>query len=473
MIRSRTFWLGLAAFLAVSLGPRLWMYERAAGPLAPGVMIAGLDVTSAHTLSEAAQTLNDALTQPVTVHYGDQSLPLRPADIGFRIDWTATLTEAASYRQGFHFWRGFAASVAHQPPPRVDVPLRFSLDTQALATWLNDVAASHDRAPIPPKAIAGSGQIVSGKPGQRLDAQASVPDLVAALTRADNREMALVIREEPAPAPTFSLLRDALQARLQDFPGIASVWVRDMRNRREIGINEEVAYAAMSTIKVAILEEAYRRLDAAPDVATTLLISETMRQSYNHTANALLSLTGDGSAEKGVAVLTDSLRRLGLRNTFMAAPYGQPLLSPPHIVTPANQRTDFDTKPDPYMQTTAKDMGLLMEMIVECMDGKGTLVAAYPDQIKPDECRQMVEWMGGVHTEALLETGVPAGTPIAHKHGIITDTHGDVAAIWGPNGPYIISVFLYQPEWLDLKVGATLMGDLSRITYEFLANFPG
>ncbi len=472
MRRSRVFLLGLAVFLAASLGPRLWTYHREMGPIPRGVTIAGMDLSGARTLDEAAQALADALSQPVLIRYGEQHLLLRPSEVGFQPDLEAIFAEAERYRHGEYFWRGFFAYATHQPPPQVEVPVRFSLDTAALAAWLNKIAARYDRDPAPPRVVPATGRIAPGKPGQRLDPQASVPGLIAALTRATDRQADLVVVEEPPPKPDISLLHELLQSRLDSFPGIASVWVRDIRNRREVGINEEVAYAAMSTMKIAVLMEVYRRLDDEPDVETSRLISETMRLSGNYTANLLLGIIGDGSPDRGAQIVTQSMRRLGLRNTFIAAPYDKHSGVPPHVVTPANQRKDLDTKPDPFMQTTAKDMGLLMEMIVQCAEGGGTLLAAYPDELTPHECQEMIDWMAGLRIGVLLEAGVPEGTYMAHKHGFIDDTHGDVAAIWGPNGPYVIAVYLYRPVWLEWELSSTLMADLSRITYEFLRDYP-
>jgi beta-lactamase class A len=472
MHRSRLFLLGIVAFLAVSLGPRLWLYQQEIGPIPPGVIVAGIDLGEARTLDEAARRLNDALAQPVIARYAGQPLVVHPSEVGFQPDLQATLAEAASYRRGEHFWRGFWAQIAHQPPPRVEVPLRFTLDTIALARWFQEVASRNDRAPQPPHVIPGTGQIAPGRPGRRLDAQASVAGLIAALTSITDRQTDLVVVEEPAPKPDISLLRELLWDRLKGFPGIAAVWIRDIRNRREIGINEEVAYAAMSTLKIPILIEVYRRLNAAPDTQMQALISDMMLQSGNYSSNQLLGFIGDGDPERGAQVLTDSLRRLGLHNTFMAAPFYSPTEQIPHIVTPANQRKDLDTKPDPFMQTTAKDMGLLMEMIVQCADGGGTLLAAYPGQITPDECHQMIDWMLKLRVGALLELGLPEGTPFAHKHGFIDDTHGDVGAVWGPNGPFVLSVFLYKPVWLEWPLSSAVMADIARITYEFLANYP-
>ncbi|MCD6291338.1 MAG: serine hydrolase, partial [Anaerolineae bacterium] len=250
------------------------------------------------------------------------------------------------------------------------------------------------------------------------------------------------------------------------------IWVRDIHNRREVGINENVAYAAVSTMKIAILVNVYRRLDAEPDVETSRLISETMRLSGNYTANLLLGLIGDGSPDRGAQEVTKSLHRLGLRNSFIAAPYDKHSGTPPHIATPANQRKDMNTKPDPFMQTTAKDMGLLMEMIVQCAEGGGTLLAAYPGELTPHECQEMLDWMSNLNLGILLETGIPKGTRIAHKHGFIDDTHGDVAVIWGPNGPYVLAVYLYRPVWLEWAISSKMMADVSRITYEFLKDYP-
>ncbi|GAB4561113.1 MAG: serine hydrolase [Anaerolineae bacterium] len=472
MLRSRTFWLALLAVLALAIGPRLWIYQRDMGPFPPGVEVAGLDLSGAATMEDAALMLYEAMMQPVLVSYRDQRLILRPEEVGFQPDIQATLQAAAQQSRGDAFWRGFFATLLGRPAPPTDVPLQFTIDAAELARWLDEIARRYDRDPMPPRVVPATGQIAEGRAGWHLRAQESVPGVVAALTRADAREVTLVVEEIPPPRPDISLLRDLLQQRIESFPGIASVWVRDIRGRREAAINEQVAYAAMSTMKIAILEEVYRHLDEPPDVETTRLISETMLLGGNYTANLLLGIIGDGSPDRGAEIVTSSMRRLGLVNTFIAAPYDKHAGTPPRVVTPANQDKTLDTKPDPFMQTTAKDMGLLMEMIVLCSEGGGTLLAAYPGQLTPEECQQMLEWMSRLDIDVLLEAGLPEGTRIAHKHGFIADTHADVGAIWGPNGPYVIAVYLYRPTWLEWELSSTLVADLSRITYEFLRDYP-
>ncbi len=65
----------------------------------------------------------------------------------------------------------------------------------------------------------------------------------------------------------------------------------------------------------------------------------------------------------------------------------------------------------------------------------------------------------------LLVGGLPQGARAVHKHGYVPDTHGDVAAIWGPAGPYILAVFLYRPTWLEWDYSNPTMQDLAKASW--------
>ena len=166
-------------------------------------------------------------------------------------------------------------------------------------------------------------------------------------------------------------------------------------------------------------------------------------------------------------MLNNSLSLLGLKNTFMAVPYDSDLTAAPHIVTEANSRTDLNTQPDPYIQTTPRDMALMLEMIVECSRGGGTLLAAYPGQLTEAECKQALDFLSLNEVHEMITAGVPQGTRVIHKHGYAADTHGDVAAIWGPVGPYVLSVYLYQPPWLEWAISNPTMQDLSKAVWNY------
>jgi beta-lactamase class A len=220
----------------------------------------------------------------------------------------------------------------------------------------------------------------------------------------------------------------------------------------------------MGTMKLVILEELFRKLNAPPDPQTSALISETVSMAGTRSANELLALIGGGDAAAGVTALNASMRKLGLKSTFMAAPYDQ---AGPRVTTPANSKTDVNTQADPNMQTTPREIGMVMQMLVECEQGGGTLLAAYSGQITQAECQKILEYLKLNEITALILSGLPQGTRAVHRHGYTSDTEGDVAVIWGPTGPYVLSIFLYKPSWLEWDFASETMGDLSKIIWSY------
>jgi hypothetical protein len=62
---------------------------------------------------------------------------------------------------------------------------------------------------------------------------------------------------------------------------------------------------------------------------------------------------------------------------------------------------------------------------------------------------------------------------VIHKHGYINDTNADVAAVWHPSGPYVLSIFLYNPPWLDWELSNSTMQDLSRAVWSWWEEMGG
>lgn len=471
-MRSLTRFLILAlAVAALFLLAQARRFARAQGVVPAGVTLGGVAVTG-QTVDEVAAALRTAFQQPVAVYYGTQRVLLRPESVGFRVDVQAMLKEAEQYRGGWYFVAAFLGDLTGRSAPVADVPLRYTVDEAALTRWLTDLAARYDRPPRPPQGVLATLSFSPGEPGLQLDVKASLPIVRRALATAGERSADLVLTQKPAPPPTLAVLGDLLAAQAEEFPGVASIFVRDVTRNEEVGVEPEVAFAGMSTMKIPILIETYRRLDGPPDAEMTKLLTETISLSGNYTANLLLAFIGQGSAEQGARAVTDTLRRLGLQNTFMVAPYDwkQTVKAPS---TPANSRRDVTTYPDPSMQTTAKDMALLMEMILQCSEGQGALLAAFPDELTPAECQEMIALLESDKLGALIQAGVPATARVAHKHGFIDDSHGDVAIIWGPQGPYVLSIFLYRPKWLEWELSNGTMQAIAKATwayFEFLAS---
>ena len=338
--------------------------------------------------------------------------------------------------------------------------------TERLEGFIDHVAQQYDRPPQQPVPLPESFTFRAGREGYEIDKETSQERLIAALLSATDRQADLVVNVQPAPELQMAQLEEMLNAVIADFDGIASIFVKDLSNGAELEINPDVAYAGMSVVKIAIMVETYRVLDQEPDLEQTRLLTETITLSGNFTANLLLEIIGNGDGYQGVENLTASMHYLGLENTFMATPYDETVI-PPAIVTPANSRSDITTHPDPYMQTTARDMGLLLEMIYQCSRGGGTLMVASPGAFTTDECQQMLDMLTHNQVESLIENGVPPQATVAHKHGWIGDTHADAAILFTPGSDFVLVVFLYHPEWLEWEVSNPLIGNIATATYNY------
>ncbi len=439
-------------------------YRRTAGIVPAWATIGGLEVHGS-TESEATASLTRGLEEPLEIFYADQRTVLRPQTVGFRVDTHAMLKQAQALDMPVHLIRYLVEDSLERAPRTLDIPLTFRYNEGALQQWIAGIAASYDRAPGAPTPILETLTLAPGKPGTQLDQEAAKAVILDGLAKPGNRSVTLPVVETPPLPIDVAALGTLLQAILDEFPGISSVWVHHVPSGEEVAINADVAYAGTSTLKIPILAQVYRKLDGPPGIDTAKIISETMTYSGNFTANLMLGIIGDGDWNAGVAEMNRAFKTLGMKNTFMATPYDRQMAVPPRIVTEANQRTDINTEPDPYMQTTPRDIGSSLQMLVECSEGGGTMVAVYGDAITPEECQQALKYMSYNEMTELLVGGLPEGAQAVHKHGYVPDTHGDVAAIWGPAGPYVLSVFLYRPHWLEWHYSNPTMQELARATW--------
>jgi hypothetical protein len=56
---------------------------------------------------------------------------------------------------------------------------------------------------------------------------------------------------------------------------------------------------------------------------------------------------------------------------------------------------------------------------------------------------------------------------IVHKHGFVNEAHSDLALVWGPTGPYVISVYLWRRGWMDWETSNSTMNEVSRIVWNY------
>ncbi len=473
---------GLGQWLTVSLMVigalfllyKVYQYSGSRSFYPTGLTIAGIDVGGL-TGEQASEILNNRyLEAPIVLHYGEDSFEIPPTSAEFTLGLPTMLSQADYQRTQQDFWAGFWGFLWGRRMEVEIVSISATHNRDALITELNRISSLIDEPAQPPQPVPGTLSFQRGVSGTQIDIEESLDDVELALYRPSNREAHLVIRPLQPDRPNINLLARLLVNHLQEFEqlsgGVASVFILDLETGEEVNINDDVVMSGMDLMKVPIALEVYRALDRPTQVQKGL-VSETLTiQPDNIGANTLLNLiAGEEDPYLGAEIVTDSMQRLGLQNTFMIAPYNErPLAGKRPLQTPANSVETLRTEPNPYIQTTAEDIGILFSMIYYCAQGQGgTLLAVYAEQVSQSECQELLNYLSQNKIGSLIEEGVPQETAVAHRHGWISDTHGDAGIVFSPGASYVIVQILYQPDWLEWAVSSPLLAEISRATYNF------
>ncbi|HRQ37311.1 MAG TPA: serine hydrolase [Chloroflexota bacterium] len=470
-------WLTVTLLVAASifLLVKLFQYATIRSNYPTGLVIAGVDVGGLSKQQASEVLTNQFIEAPIFIYHREDRFEISPSQAKFQLDMTTMLNQADYERAQQDFWAGFWGFLWGRPIEVHPVPIAATHDREALRDVLLDIATLMDKPSQPPQPVPQSFSFQYGEAGTRTDIEASFADVEAAFYRPTNRESRLVVRPGQVTPPERNLLVRLLVNGLQDFEqlhnGVASMFIMDLATGREIVINETAPMSGMDMLKVPIVLEMYRVLDQPPTLTQRQHISNTLTASEdNNSANELLKIiSGQDDAYSGAQQVTNSMRQLGLKNTFITVPYDEdPRPGSARPETEANTADNVRTNPSPFIQTTAEDMGTLLSMIYYCAEGAGgVFTAVYRDAITTDECKTILAFMTQNNIGSLIQEGVPAQVPIAHRHGWIADTHGDAGVVFSPGGDYVIVQFLYKPNWLEWEVSSPLLANMSRATYNY------
>lgn len=483
MLRWISSVLLVAAIVLLTL--QLVIYSRNRANFPAGLVIGEVPVGNL-SRQAAAERLLLAYTAPVELHYQDQIIHMDPARVDFTLDLETMIAAADLERTGGSFWVGFWDYLWGNLGAESEVPLTATYSEAALLDYLEgEISARYDNAPTPWQPVPASTTFAAGEAGTTIDTEEAVQRIESALFSATERSAELPLRFAEAPRPNLENLQVLLQQIMDAaaYDGLAAVYFQDLETGQELhfiyqlGQNLDTApdasFTAASVVKIPILVSAFNRINEPPSEAMLNLMDEMIIQSFNDPADELMEVVIDPN--EAPLLVTQDLRAIGLENTFMAGQFylGAPLLE--RFETPANQRPDINTDPDPYNQTTASDMGMLLADIYQCAEsGGGALVAVFGERITQAECRQILSILTKNLLGVLLEGGAPEGTPIAHKHGWTTNTAtgvinsmGDAGIVFTPSGDYVVAIFLYHPVQLIWEPVSTMFSDMSEAIYNY------
>jgi beta-lactamase class A len=436
---------------------------------------------------EVASRLLQLYSVPVELRYGENRIQLDPSVVDFTLDNDSMLAAANLARTETNFWVDFWDYLWQRSSTGGNVPLSSSYSEQRLRTYLiNEVASRYDQPPVPAVPAPGTTNFLPGEPGTVLDVDRAVALIENALRSTNNRIVDLPLQRTDPPRPSLDNLEILLKQTIAQsgFDGLSAVYMLDLQTAQEIYFidqqgedlptNPDLSFTGSSIIKIPIMVSAFRRIVDTQDEETMNLVFLMIDRSGNEAADWLMDRVITTGALPGPLGVTADMQTLGLENTFLAGYFyaGAPLLQ--SIQTPGNNRTDVNTSPDIYNQTSPAEIGMLLADIYHCAtQGGGGLVAAFPGEITQEECQQMIDYLSLNQIGVLIEAGAPDGTKIAHKHGWVSDiyatirTIGDAGIVYTPGGNYVLVTFVSHPEQLIWDQASSLIAELSRAVYNY------
>ncbi|MBE0409746.1 MAG: hypothetical protein IBX69_08440, partial [Anaerolineales bacterium] len=326
--------------------------ERALFP--PGMTVAGVPVSGLDRQA-SAQRLLEVYTQPIEIRYSGEIIHLSPTVIGFQLDLESMLAAADLSRSQQSFWVDFWQYLWGQTTPSADIPLKSSFSETRLKNYLTEeIATRYDRPATPSIPSPGTINFRPGLEGTALDVDRSIQQIESALRSPDRRVAELILQRTQPARPSFQNLEILLKQIIYDiaeFDGLVGLYLLDLQTAHEIHfayqqgqdlpVEPDVAFTASSIIKVPIMVSVYRHIGEDADIETLRLIRGMIEESGNDPADWVMERAIDRF--RAPLIVTEDMRELGLKNTFLAGHFqlGAPLLAT--FQTPANQRTDVST----------------------------------------------------------------------------------------------------------------------------------
>ncbi|MGQ0561431.1 MAG: serine hydrolase, partial [Gemmatimonadota bacterium] len=263
--------------------------------------------------------------------------------------------------------------------------------------------------------------------------------------------------ETPAPPPALPTLEQAIRARIaQADSAEVALSLIDLSNGRELHINGDVVMHAASTMKVPVLLEILRQVEAGTLALDSGMVVTNRFRSSADTSHYSLDPHDDSEftlyEKVGQRVPLRELARLMIvRSSNLATNLLIDLVDVEDI--PVFERGLNNT-------TTSRGFANVLAAIARC--GRYTRRS----------CDSMLEILEAQEFREMIPAGLPAGTRVAHKTGSITRSQHDGGIVFPPNrAPYVLVVLTrgFNDEAQAKQTGA----DISRLVWnELTASAP-
>jgi beta-lactamase class A len=223
-------------------------------------------------------------------------------------------------------------------------------------------------------------------------------------------------------------------------PGIAAVYVQDLRSRFGAAWNAGARFPAASTVKLAVAVEVLRTVRGKPGRRSSLhrLLWGMLVRSSNRAANTLLVRLG-GSTSAGAAEVNRTLSALGLRDTLMYGGYAVQTAAARPIPLRVEEQPSFGVG----KYTTAYDLARLHRLVHMAAGSKGAL-SRLAGRFTSSDARYLLWTLAHVLDRDKLDRYLPARLPVLHKAGWITNARHDAGVVYSPEGAFVAAVMTWD-----------------------------
>ena len=271
-------------------------------------------------------------------------------------------------------------------------------------------------------------------------------------------------------AGRLDALRLTIEHRTAAVPGaVIGVAFRDLENGETLFVNADDRFHAASTMKVPVMIELFRQVDAGTlRLDQTIPLSNHFRSIVDGSSYALDPRDDSDSAAYALVgtrvPVRELLEHMITRSSNLATNALIDLVGAERANATAHQlgarnidvlrgvEDDKAFAAGRNNTTTARDLEVLMAAIET-----GTAASR-------TSCDSMRAILLRQEFNGEIPAGLPPGTPVAHKTGFITGVLHDAAIVYPPHRrPYVLVVLTRDIP--DQSVARSLIADVSRLVY--------
>jgi beta-lactamase class A len=295
----------------------------------------------------------------------------------------------------------------------------------------------------------------------------------------------------PIDAAEVAATQARIAAAASAVKGIVGVYAKDLASGAEIAHNADTVFPTASVMKIPILYELYRQVEAGTvDLGTRVTLGAEqmvpgsgilqdldlgLSPTVKDLATLMITVSDNAAtdlvlAQIDLASLAATLRGLGLTRTeipltvraLLYDTVGLDAANPEHTYELYLERSRagvIDWNCRAYADegnnvSTPREMATLLELI-ERRQGLSTA-----------SCDAMIDIMKRQKYTDRIPRQLPEGTDVAHKTGSLRGIRNDAGIVYAPDGPYVISLF--AKRLADPVAGVNALAEISQLVWEGL-----